>query len=156
MKHIHTYNAIIEWTGNTGATTSAYTSYERSHDIKIAEKEIIKASSDKAFRGDSAKHNPEDLFVSAIASCHMLWYLHLCADAGVLVESYIDNAVGKMETTNAGDGKFVSITLHPTIMVQQENMIEHATMLHEKAHQMCFLANSVNFEILIEPNIKSV
>lgn len=154
MSKKHQYQAIITWTGNSGTGTSSYTGYQRSHEISIENKVVIEASSDKAFRGDGTRHNPEDLFLSSIASCHMLWYLHLCADHNIIVDAYTDRAAGTMETTEDGSGKFVNITLHPEVTVTEEHMAELAVSLHHKAHEMCFLANSVNFEILVAPLIK--
>ena len=149
----HSYNTRITWTGNSGSGTSAYSAYERSHTIDIEYKPTIAASSDKAFRGDATKHNPEDLFLSSIAGCHMLWYLHLCADQGIVVESYVDQASGIMETAADGSGKFVRIVLRPAVVLNDKSKAAAALALHKKAHQLCFLANSVNFDILIEPEI---
>lgn len=156
MSHKHHYQATIEWTGNKGSGTSGYTTYERSHHIQIAGKAGIEASSDKAFRGDASKHNPEDLFLSSLASCHMLWYLHLCADNKVIVEHYADEARGTMETQADGSGRFTEVVLSPQIVVSNTDMLDMAYRLHHKAHEMCFLANSVNFEILIQPKIKTI
>jgi organic hydroperoxide reductase OsmC/OhrA len=154
MNKEHHYTALITWTGNMGTGTSGYTKYERSHLIQSGDKAVIEASSDAPFRGDISKHNPEDLFLSSIASCHMLWYLHLCADNGVVVKSYIDKPHGIMQTFANGSGNFSGITLHPLVEVTEASMVETAIGLHHSAHQMCFLANSVNFEIFIEPTVR--
>jgi organic hydroperoxide reductase OsmC/OhrA len=152
----HKYLTTIEWTGNNGSGTSGYTSYERSHRIQVAGKAGIEASSDPHFRGDDKKYNPEDLFLASIASCHMLWYLHLCADHGIIVQTYLDKASGLMETGTDGSGQFSKIVLMPSITVQNEGMIDMAVKLHHKAHEMCFLANSVNFEITVQPLVKHI
>lgn len=156
MSQQHHYQATIEWTGNKGSGTSAYTAYERSHTIRIEDKTDITASSDKPFRGDGSKHNPEDLFLSALASCHMLWYLHLCADNKIIVESYVDNASGTMEIQANGSGKFTEVILAPAITISTADKTDLAYQLHHKAHEMCFLANSVNFEIIVQPKIKTL
>jgi len=155
MSQQHHYQTTIEWTGNKGAGTTGYTGYERSHTIQVPGKVSIAASSDKAFRGDAARHNPEDLFLSSLASCHMLWYLHLCADNKVVVESYTDEASGTMITEADGSGRFTEVTLSPRITVRHPDMLDQAYRLHHKAHEMCFLANSVNFDITIQPKIKT-
>lgn len=152
---IHQYHTTIEWTGNTGSGTSAYTAYERSHVIRTDNKVDINASSDKHYRGDATKHNPEDLFLSALSSCHMLWYLHLCADNKIIVESYTDEASGTMETTADGSGRFTQVVLAPAIIIKNTDKTDLAYQLHHKAHEMCFLANSVNFEIVIHPKVKT-
>lgn len=92
MSGQHDYSLKIKWTGNTGKGTSNYTAFERSHSIFVENKKEILGSSDPAFRGDKTKHNPEDLLLASISACHMLWYLHLCAVAGIIVTDYIDNA----------------------------------------------------------------
>lgn len=102
MSKQHNYNATIKWTGNNGTGTSGYRDYERSHDIIIEDKTIIKGSSDPSFRGDKTKHNPEDMLVSSVSTCHMLWYLHLYSEAGVVVVEYIDNVKGIMVETSNG------------------------------------------------------
>lgn len=149
----HHYKSIIEWTGNKGAGTFDYRSYSRSHIIKMEGKADILASSDSSFRGNAAKHNPEDLFVSSIAGCHMLWYLHLCSDAGVVVMSYEDHVTGIMELHEDGGGKFSEVVLHPQVTLSPESDQTLALSLHEKAHTMCFLANSCNFPIRIDASI---
>ncbi len=141
----HYYSLTVNWTGNKGEGTNGYKSYERSHEIVVEGKERIKGSSDPAFLGDSAKHNPEDLLLASISSCHMLWYLHLCSDAGIVVTNYIDNAKGIMEETSDGGGKFTSVTLYPTITLKNIEQLEKANELHNKANELCFIANSLNF-----------
>src|SRR6187431_2991803 len=123
MSTHHNYKSKITWTGNTGTGTTDYKTYERSHIISIENKVDIEASSDPAFRGDKTKHNLEDLFLSSLSSCHMLWYLHLCATAGINVVSYEDNAVGVMEEASNGSGKFTEVTLYPSVTISDATMI---------------------------------
>jgi len=151
---IHSYQTQVVWTGNTGSGTIDYKAYERSHTISIKNKTVIMCSSDAAFRGDQTKHNPEDLFLSSIASCHMLWYLHLCAEAGIVVLSYEDTAVGMMEEFSNGSGHFTEVILRPQIVITNTNMIDKANALHHEANNMCFIANSCNFSIRHEPVCK--
>lgn len=143
----HHYTTTIQWTGNKGSGTSGYRDYERSHLISVENKIDIEGSSDPAFRGDQTKHNPEEMFLSSISSCHMLWYLHFCSEAGIVVIDYIDKATGIMEETSNGSGHFTEVTLHPTVMVSEEYMVEKAKELHHKANEFCFIANSVNFAV---------
>ncbi len=151
MNPTHTYQITVTWTGNKGQGTGDYRSYERSHTLSIANKPEILCSSDPAFQGDNTKHNPEELFVSSIATCHMLWYLHLCAEAGVVVISYLDNATGIMKETKDGGGHFTNVTLNPVVVVSDKAMIAPANELHEKANELCFIANSCNFKINHQP-----
>ena len=148
---LHRYKTKTTWTGNVGQGTSAYKAYERSHVISIDGKPDIQGSSDASFRGDKTKHTPEDLFVSTLSTCHMLWYLHLCAVSGVIVTAYYDEASGTMEETPDGSGHFTTVTLRPVVTVAEESMIGKANELHQDAHKMCFIANSVNFAVTHEP-----
>lgn len=147
MMKEHKYQAVITWTGNLGKGTSSYREYERSHSVEIEGKKAIEASSDPAFRGDSSKHNPEDLFLSSISSCHMLWFLHLCTVEKIVVTNYIDRAEGIMKENKDGSGFFEEVTLKPEVTVLKERMAEKLDSLHEKANKMCFIANSCNFPI---------
>lgn len=150
----HQYQSVIKWTGNKGEGTKTYTAYERSYTVENDGKTIIQGSSDPAFRGDKSKHNPEDLLVSAVASCHMLWYLHFCAENQVVVEEYSDTPQGVMVEEKDGKGYFEMITLNPVVLVSHKEMVEKAIGLHEKAHEFCFIANSVNFPIKCTPIVK--
>jgi organic hydroperoxide reductase OsmC/OhrA len=147
MDRKHNYNLTIKWTGNKGMGTRNYQAYERSHSIVKEGKNNILASSDPAFRGDRSKHNPEELLLASISSCHMLWYLHLCSEGGVIVVDYIDNAAGVMTETADGGGRFSEVTLHPLVTVAEASMISKANELHSKANAMCFIANSLNFKV---------
>ena len=151
----HNYKAIIEWTGNLGKGTSGYTNYERSHTIQLEDKPIIAASSDPSFRGDSKKHNPEELFLASLSSCHMLWYLHLCSVKGVIVMDYRDEATGKMIEEENGKGRFTEVTLHPEVIVLEVGMAAKAQKLHQRANEMCFIANSCNFPVLHKSKVFS-
>lgn len=150
----HNNKLAIKWTGNKGEGTSNYKSYDRNYTIQIENKVEILGSADAPFLGDTTKHNPEDLFLASLSSCHMLWYFHLCADAGIIVVDYIDNASGIMVQNPNGSGQFSDVTLNPIVMVTEDFMIEKAMALHEKAHEFCFIANSVNFKIHIHPICK--
>lgn len=153
MSKEHHYKTIIEWTGNKGTGTSNYRSYERSHTVSVENKTVIEASSDPAFRGDKTKYNPEELFLSSVSSCHMLWYLHFCSEAGIIVTGYTDTATGIMAENPDGSGHFTEITLHPAVTVTDESMIEKAQQLHAKANEYCFIANSVNFPVKHIPDV---
>lgn len=147
MSKVHHYTLNIEWTGNKGTGTNDYREYEASHTVSVAGKPDLLASSDAPFRGDVSKYNPEDMFLASLSSCHMLWYLHLCADAGVIVTAYSDKPTGNMLQTDTGGGHFTDVTLHPHVTVTDASMIEKAIALHDKAREKCFIANSVNFEV---------
>lgn len=150
MSKEHQYKTSLLWTGNKGSGTMDYRSYERSYVISVEQKPDIMGSSDSAFMGDKTKHNPEDLLVSSLSSCHMLWYLHLCSQHAIIVLDYKDTAVGKMTEDSDGIGRFTEVTLYPVVTITNEAQVEKANSLHEQAHKMCFIANSCNFPVLHE------
>ena len=143
----HNYKTQLHWTGNTGSGTATYRGYERSHIISVEGKPTIEGSSDPAFRGDKTKYNPEEMFLSSLSSCHMLWFLHFCSEASVIVLDYADAATAIMIETEDGNGKFAEVILNPKVVVKEDWMIEKITLLHDKAHKFCFIANSVNFPV---------
>ena len=135
MSKHHNYKTTVEWTGNKGGGTTDAAAYERAHTFSVEGKVDIICSSDTPFRGDGSKHNPEDMLVYSLSSCHMLWYLHLCADAGVVVTDYKDTATGRMLQKDTGGGHFEEVVLHPVVTITDSSKIELANSLHEKAHE---------------------
>lgn len=151
MAHLHTYEATTTWVGNSGNGTSDYRSYERNHDIAVADKPTLLCSSDPNFRGDNTRHNPEELLVASLSGCHMLWFLHLCAVNGIVVTEYRDEAAGKMAENPDGSGQFVEVVLSPVVTVAEKSMVDKVDGLHKKANSMCFIARSVNFPVHHSP-----
>jgi organic hydroperoxide reductase OsmC/OhrA len=144
----HCYRITTTWTGNLGSGTSGYRSYSRSHEFSGKSKNaVIHGSSDPVFRGDSARYSPEELLVASLAACHMLWMLHLCADAGIVIVDYTDEATGTMIETEDGGGRFIRVTLHPHMTISDAARVEEAKSLHTRAHELCFIAQSVNFPV---------
>jgi organic hydroperoxide reductase OsmC/OhrA len=152
MGHQHRYAARVEWTGNRGQGTQGYRSYGRDHVVRIDGKPDLAASADATFHGDTDRHNPEDLLVAALSSCHMLSYLHFAAVAGLVVTAYEDHAEGTMETAGKG-GRFTEVVLRPRVTLAAGGDAARAEALHEEAHHACFIANSVNFPVRCEPRI---
>jgi organic hydroperoxide reductase OsmC/OhrA len=152
MNHSHHYRVDVEWTGNQGSGTSGYRAYRRDHDIRIAGKPALAGSSDPSFHGDASRHNPEDMLLAALSSCHMLSYLHMATVAGVVVTAYVDAAEGTMQTE--GDaGRFTEVVLRPVVTISAASDPAKAEVAHETAHHACFIANSVNFPVRCEPRI---
>lgn len=147
MGKIHQYKVDLLWTGNRGNGTAAYNVYERSFTQHMVGKPDLLGSSDPAFRGDPSRYNPEELLVASLSSCHMLWFLHLCSEAGVSVVDYVDHAKGLMEEAKDGSGRFTEVILHPAVTVAMRSMVPLVDGLHEAAHHKCFIANSVNFPV---------
>ncbi len=154
MAHEHHYKLTAVWTGNKGDGTKNVRTYDRSHTVSIDGKPELFLTTDNAAVGDKSKLNPEDLLVTAISSCHMLSYLYLCSLEGIVITAYIDNASGIMIEEADGSGKFKEVTLRPNFHVAEESMVERAIELHHKAHEICYIANSVNFEVKCVPSCK--
>ncbi|BCL13127.1 OsmC family protein [Micromonospora sagamiensis] len=152
MTKLHEYETVVSWTGNRGTGTSGYREYGREHEVTAEGPAAIAGSSDPAFRGDPARWNPEQLLVAALAQCHMLSYLALCARHGVVVTGYVDRAHGTMAQQGDG-GHFTSVVLRPVVRVASAAMVEKATALHHDAHASCFIASSVNFPVTHEPTV---
>jgi len=152
MGREHHYVATVRWTGNTGEGTANYRAYSRDHDIELEGKAPIAGSSDPAFRGDRARVNPEEMLVASLSSCHMLWFLHLATTENVVVTAYEDDAEGVMAETADGGGHFTGAVLRPRVNVKGAGDDETLRALHDKAHHLCFIANSVNFDVRIEPH----
>lgn len=150
---LHHYKVTMEWTGNLGQGTKDYRAYSRNHVIQSEGKPEFPGSSDPSFRGDPSRYNPEELLVSSLSSCHMLWYLHLCAVNGIVVTKYIDKASGTMEETPDGGGRFSEVILRPEIVITDSSKLDKAAELHHDAKKLCFIANSCNFPIKHEPVI---
>jgi organic hydroperoxide reductase OsmC/OhrA len=155
MSENHLYKTTVTWTGNKGSGTMDFRSYDRDYIVTVEGKADISGSSDSAFLGDKSKHNPEDLLVASISSCHMLWYLHLCSKNEIVVIDYQDHAVGTLQESNDGSGKFESVTLRPQVLIANKIHLELANSLHTEANKMCFIANSLNFPVKHEPSCKA-
>src|SRR5262249_50120853 len=139
----HRYPLTVVWTGNTGQGTTSYKSYERAHVISAPGmgKPDIVGSSDAGFRGEVSRWNPEDLLVAAASTCHMLWYLHLCAVNDVVVLAYRDEPEGLMIEDAEGKGAFSRISLRPQVKLSAASSEEKARELHHEAHRMCLFAS---------------
>ncbi|HEX8274118.1 MAG TPA: OsmC family protein [Longimicrobiaceae bacterium] len=150
----HSYEVRVDWTGDLGEGTSSYRGYARDHEVTAPGKPPIPGSSDPAFRGDRARYNPEELLVASLSTCHMLWYLHLAAEAGVVVTGYRDDARGVMLETPDGGGRFTQVTLRPVVTLREGADPDLVDSLHHRAHELCFIANSVNFPVRCEPTAR--
>ena len=161
MGALHSYTVDVTWTGAGETGTTTYTAYSRDHDVAIPGRPVIAGSADPAFRGNPERSSPEQLFVAALSECHMLWFLHLAANVGVVVVGYRDAAVGTMRVESAGAGQFTDVVLRPRVTIRSpvvgpgddDEPVTDARLaaIHQKAHDHCFLARSVNFPVLLEP-----
>ncbi|MCX2734354.1 OsmC family protein [Saccharopolyspora sp. NFXS83] len=150
----HGFAVEVVWTGNTGAGTSSYHSYERTHEVRSEGKNPIEASADPAFLGDSDRYNPEELLIASLSQCHMLWFLHLAADHGVVVIGYHDRAQGVLAENADGSGRFREVVLSPEVTVEDLASVDVAEALHERAHELCYISKSVNFPVRLAPSTR--
>jgi organic hydroperoxide reductase OsmC/OhrA len=153
VKLEHHFAVGLDWTGNRGSGTSGYREYGRDHVLHTEGKHDIAGSSDRAFFGDTDRWNPEELLVGALAQCHLLSYLHVAASNGIVVVGYTDAATGVMEQTADGGGHFTSVTLRPVVTIASGDPAL-ALELHHEASTKCFIASSVNFPVMHEPEIR--
>jgi organic hydroperoxide reductase OsmC/OhrA len=147
----HRFKLHTKWHGDKDNGTSSVAAYDRSHTVTVPGKPELHLITGNPLYGDSSKLNPEDLLVAALSSCHLLSYLYLCAMAGVVVIDYEEEATGLMDEYPAGGGKFTQVTLNPVVTVKDASMVEKAIELHHKAHEICYIAKSVNFEVQCKP-----
>ncbi|TYB80310.1 osmotically inducible protein OsmC [Bizionia saleffrena] len=150
----HTFKATVVWTLKEGESTSKPRTFSRNHSVHISDsKPDLSVSAAKAFRGDDSCYNPEDLLLSALVSCHMMSYLYVCAQNGIEVIHYTDNAEAFLKVNPSGSGFFNRAILKPLVTITEASKKDLAIQLHEKAHHLCFIANSCNFPIEIQPEI---
>jgi organic hydroperoxide reductase OsmC/OhrA len=148
----HRYDVRTIWSAGAAGAPASLDALSRTHRIEIAGKPVIVASSDPSFRGDPTLHNPEDLLVASLSSCHMLWYLVLCVARKIPVLAYEDSAYGIM-AESPRPGRFVEAVLRPKVTIAKGADAALAAKLHERAHAECFVANSVNFPVRHEAEI---
>ncbi|MRX39388.1 osmotically inducible protein OsmC [Flavobacterium sp. LC2016-23] len=146
----HLFKAELEWTSKQNQEDSAKRFYSKSHQIKIERKPVLNVSAAKTFKGDPELYNPEDLLLSSLVSCHMMSYLYVCSQNGIEVLEYADHAEATLEVSEDGSGRFVEVRLKPVVKISNPEQIQLALSLHEKANQLCFIANSCNFPVLHE------
>ena len=144
MKHL--FKAEAKWTSNQEDSTKRF--YSKSHQIVIEGKPVLHVSAAKAFKGDPELYNPEDLLLSSLVSCHMMSYLYVCSQNEIEVLEYSDNAEATLEVSPDGSGRFIEVILNPKVTIANPDKIQMALDLHQKANQLCFIANSCNFPVL--------
>jgi organic hydroperoxide reductase OsmC/OhrA len=146
----HHYRALVTWSGAVHGPTSTYQGYSREFRVEIEGKPALIGSADPAFRGDPALPNPEDQLLTALAACHMLSWLALCAMNRIAVTAYRDQATATM-AWDVDTYRFTEVVLHPQATLAAVGDLAKATALHEQAHHLCFIARSVNFPVRTMP-----
>jgi organic hydroperoxide reductase OsmC/OhrA len=149
----HRYDLRLDWTGARQGAAVKYETYSREYRIEIAGKPALTGSADPTFRGDASLYNPEDMLLAALWACHMLSYLALCVRSRIAVVAYTDAASGTMSETAPHRMGFTEVTLRPRVVIAAGADAATAKALHEQAHEICFIANSVNFPVRHEAEI---
>jgi organic hydroperoxide reductase OsmC/OhrA len=149
----HSFAVSVEWTGNLGAGTADYRAFSRDLVLTAEGKPPILGSSAKAFHGDPTRWNPEEALMAALVQCHLLSYLYVATQHGIVVESYTDAATGTVQTDATGSGHFTEVTLHPVVTISAGDPTV-AQAIHDDAEKLCFIAQSVNFPVRHEPTIE--
>jgi organic hydroperoxide reductase OsmC/OhrA len=149
----HLYRTSLTWIGHQERAAS-FKRHNRSYVLEVDGKPAIPGSSDPGFRGDPKRWNPEDLLLASLSSCHHLWFMYLCGQAGYEVLSYEDHAQGTMIEHPDGAGEFVEVTLCPKVRLAAGADAQKAAQLHELAHEKCFISRSVNFPVRHQPTFE--
>lgn len=159
MPQLHTYAVDLVWTGARRVGTTSFTAYGRDHELRAGDRPPLPGTSDPHFRGDPTRWSPEDLLVSSLAQCHMIWLLHLAAREGVAVLGYSDSATGTIRISAAGQGGFTEVVLHPRVTVAEDATLPDGTpvtdktlaTLHAEAQERCYISRSVSFPVRVQP-----
>ena len=149
----HSFAVSVEWTGNRGSGTSDYRAYGRDNTLRAEGKPPIEGSAARVFHGDASRWNPEETLIAALVECHLLSYLYVATQNGIVVESYTDAATGTLQTEGDGTGRFEQVTLRPRVTISSGDP-DLAQSLHDEAERLCFIAQSVNFPVRHEPKIE--
>ena len=141
----------MTWTGNLGDGTSHYRATGATT-VTTAGRPGLLGSSDPTFHGDRERWNPEQL-LAALAQCHMLSYLHVCVNEGVVVTDYVDTATAAISTDPTAAASSPRRCSTPRVTVADASMVEAATRAHHRAHELCFIANSVELPVRHDPEV---
>lgn len=147
------HHIALHW--EKGDAPFTYDAYPRNHTISFKNgQDTLIASSSPAYRGDGGKADPEDLLVAALSSCHMLSFLAIAAKKRLTVHSYRDDAVGFLEndsSTGSGGKLWIArVILRPSVVIDAD--AETLAHIHHRAHEACFIANSVKTRVSVEPS----
>lgn len=148
----HLFECQLQWTGAERGPARDLREYSRDLRVDFDGKSTLLGSAAPAFFGNPSRHNPEDLLMAALVSCHCLTYLAECARGGVVVVAYEDRASGTLSLASKPH-RFTAAVLRPRVTVEVGSDLEKARALHEQAHHGCFIANSLNFPVTIEPTV---
>lgn len=141
--------AEISW--KRTSESFAYDHYNRAHDWTFDAGVTVPGSASPHYRGDKERVDPEEAFVAALSSCHLLTFLAICARKRLVVDAYEDHAVGRMDKNAQGKLAVTTVDLHPKVTFAPGTDVDAATLkkLHHDAHEECFIANSVRTLVIV-------
>lgn len=146
------HHAAVHWARTS--TDFTYDTYNRAHEIRFKSGAVVlAASAAPAFKGDAERVDPEEAYVASLSSCHMLTFLAICARKRLAVDAYDDDAVGWLEKGSNGKLWMARVVLAPRVRFAPGSNVDAATLadIHHRAHEDCFIANSVNTAVSVEP-----
>ena len=152
MPRENVFTGRLDWTGSAAHDAQGVLVLPRRYLIEFDGIAPLDGSSPRNAGGDADKHNPETLLVSSLMACHHLTYLALCEKARIALVAYRDTASGTLALRD-GKMRFVDVLLRPVVRVADATQAEAALRLHDRAHEQCFIANSMNFTVRVEPEV---
>ena len=153
MNNSHQFNAQLNWNLKEKPDNFKGRFYTKNHSISFDQKTDLEISAAKTFKGDPTLHNPEDLLLASLTSCHMMSFLYCCSVENLEVLKYVDNSELILNVNSDGSGKITKAILNPLVKFATEVEIFDLNLLHKKASKLCFIANSCNFTIEVNPNL---
>ena len=152
MNNNFLYKIGLKWQG--GIDLKKNYRYNKTYELSFNNKPNLIGSADAYFHGDALLYNPEEMLLSALASCHMMSFFYLCSKEKIMIENYKDEPEGKLKMNANGSGQFEVVTLQPVIKVNINNDLEKIEELFTLANEYCFIARSCNFKIIHNPKIE--
>lgn len=150
MRNLHEYEIGLSWIGDVNLEKNYR--YNKTYELSFKNKPNMVGSADPMFHGNPNLYNPEEMLLSALASCHMMSFFYLCGKEKIKINSYQDKPIGKLKTNPNGSGQFEEVTLHPIIKTDDKNL-KKIEGLFIQANDYCFIARSCNFTIKHKPLI---
>ncbi len=157
MADAHTFEITLTYPADATQAMLPAANFSRNSRLRAGDKHEVDAASPATFGGDDSRYNPEELLLMSLAQCHMLTFLAIAAKKQLTILAYEDRATGALGIGGAvgvpGKMSMQSVTLHPRVKVAKGTNLADANNIHVKAHANCFIANSVNFPVVTEPEI---
>ena len=144
-----THSSVLDWHRATHPRDDS--TYSRNHSVTLNGAQTVQVSASVGYKGDAACADPEQMLVSAVSSCHMLFFLAIAEHQGFTVERYQDNATGHLEKNSDKVFAITRVELSPDIIFSGDELPDAATIgrIHAAAHKSCFIGHSVTAEVIV-------